>query len=48
MVLWFDADMASEVAAFRFHPSQSIVENDAGSLIVRFRAGASRRCADIS
>ena len=38
VVLPFDARAARDAAAFRFHPSQSIEENEDGSLTVRFEA----------
>ena len=37
--LRFDVDVAPDAKAFQFHPSQTIVENNDGSLTVRFRAG---------
>ena len=39
VVLRFDAGAARDAAAFRFHPSQSVEENEDGSLTVRFEAG---------
>ena len=39
VVLRFDADAAPDAKAFRFHPSQTITENDDGSLTVGFKAG---------
>ena len=39
VVLRFDARAARDAAAFRFHPSQSVEENEDGSLTVRFEAG---------
>ena len=39
VVLQFDASVARDASAFLFHPSQSIEENDDGSLTVRFTAG---------
>ena len=39
VVLRFDAEVAPDVKAFQFHPSQTIVEDSDGSLMVRFRAG---------
>ena len=39
VVLRFDASVARDASAFLFHPSQSIEENDDGSLTVRFTAG---------
>ncbi len=39
-VIWeFDAEVAEDAASFLFHPSQSLLENDDGSLTVKFRAG---------
>ena len=39
-VVWqFDAEVAEDAATFMFHPSQSLLENDDGSLTVGFRAG---------
>ena len=39
VVLRFDAKGARDAAAFRFHPNQSVQENEDGSLTVRFKAG---------
>ena len=39
VVLRFDARAARDASAFRFHPSQSVEENEDGSLTVRFEAG---------
>ena len=39
VVLRFSAEAAPDAAAFLFHPSQEIEENEDGSLSVRFRAG---------
>ena len=39
VVLRFAAAAARDAAAFRFHPGQSVEENDDGSLTVRFTAG---------
>lgn len=39
VTLRFDAEAAPDAKAFRFHPSQTITENDDGSLKVRFKAG---------
>ena len=39
VVLRFDVEVAPDVKAFQFHPSQTIVEDSDGSLMVRFRAG---------
>ena len=39
VVLRFDAGAARDAAVFRFHPSQSVEENEDGSLTVRFEAG---------
>ena len=39
VVLRFDARAARDAAAFRFHPNQSVEENEDGSLTVRFEAG---------
>lgn len=39
-VVWeFDAAVAKDAATFLFHPSQSLLKNDDGSLTVSFRAG---------
>ncbi|MDE0450792.1 MAG: WYL domain-containing protein [Gammaproteobacteria bacterium] len=37
--LRFDADAAPDASSFLFHPSQTLIENNDGSLTVRFRAG---------
>ena len=39
VVLRFNADAAPDAAAFLFHPSQTLVGNEDGSLTVRFTAG---------
>ena len=39
VALRFDADAAPDAKAFQFHPRQTAVENDDGSLTVRFMAG---------
>ena len=39
VVLRFDAGAARDAAIFLFHPSQKLLENNNGSLTVRFRAG---------
>ena len=39
VALQFDAGVAEDAATFLFHPSQSLVTNDDGSLSVSFRAG---------
>ena len=39
VVLRFEARAARDAAAFLFHPSQSVEENEDGSLTVRFEAG---------
>lgn len=39
VVLRFDPGAAADAATFQFHPSQTLVENDDGSLTVQFRAG---------
>ena len=39
VVLRFDPGAAHDAATFLFHPSQTLAENDEGSLTVRFRAG---------
>ena len=39
VVLRFDPGAASDAATFMFHPSQTMTENEDGSLTVRFRAG---------
>ena len=39
VVLRFDTRAARDAAAFRFHPNQSVEENENGSLTVRFEAG---------
>ena len=39
VALRFDARVARDAAAFRFHPRQTVTPNDDGSLTVRFRAG---------
>ena len=39
-VVWqFDAEVAEDAATFLFHPSQSLFENEGGSMTVTFRAG---------
>ena len=37
--LRFDRDAAPDASSFLFHPSQTLAQNDDGSLTVRFRAG---------
>lgn len=39
VALRFDAEVAQDAATFQFHPSQSLVGNEDGSLSVNFRAG---------
>ena len=39
VVLRFDCYSGSDARTFLFHPSQELIENDDGSLMVRFRAG---------
>ena len=39
VVLRFAPEAAAEAAAYRFHPSQTAIRNDDGSLTVRFTAG---------
>ena len=39
VVLRFNTDAAPDAAAFLFHPSQTLIENEDGSLTVQFRAG---------
>ena len=39
VVLRFSPDAAQDAATFLFHPSQTLAENEDGSLTVRFRAG---------
>ena len=39
VVLRFDTDAAPDAAAFLFHPTQTLVGNEDGSLTVRFTAG---------
>ncbi len=39
VVLRFEPGAARDAATFLFHPSQTLVENEDGSLTVRFRAG---------
>ena len=39
VVLRFDARAARDASAFRFHPDQTVEENEDGSLTVRFEAG---------
>ena len=39
VVLRFDPGAARDAATFLFHPSQTLAENEDGSLTVRFRAG---------
>ena len=39
VVLRFDPGAARDAATFLFHPSQTMAENEDGSLMVRFRAG---------
>ena len=39
VVLRFDPGVAADAATFLFHPTQTLIENDDGSLTVQFRAG---------
>ena len=39
VVLRFDSGAARDAANFLFHPTQTLIENDDGSLTVQFRAG---------
>ena len=41
VTLRFEAEVAPDVASFLFHPGQEIMENEDGSLTVRFQAGGS-------
>jgi predicted DNA-binding transcriptional regulator YafY len=45
VVLRFVPEVADEVAAFQFHPTQTITREPDGSTIVRFRAGGLREMA---
>ena len=45
MALRFVPEMADEVAAFQFHPSQTITREPDGSSTVQFRAGGLREMA---
>ncbi len=45
VVLRFSPAVADEVAAFRFHPTQTLTRDSDGSIIVRFRAGGLREMA---
>ena len=45
VVLRFIPEVADEVAAFQFHPTQKITREPDGSTIVRFRAGGLREMA---
>jgi predicted DNA-binding transcriptional regulator YafY len=45
VVLRFAAEVADEVAAFQFHPSQTLTREPDGSITVRFRAGGLREMA---
>lgn len=45
VVLRFSPDVADEVAAFRFHPTQTMTHDPDGSTLVRFRAGGLREMA---
>ena len=42
VVLRFIPEMADEVAAFQFHPTQTMTREPDGSTIVRFRGGGLR------
>jgi len=45
-VVWrFDEEVADDVKAFQFHPTQTIEEEDDGSVLVRFRAGGAMEMA---
>jgi predicted DNA-binding transcriptional regulator YafY len=44
-VLRFIPDVADEVAAFQFHPTQTLTHEPDGSTTVRFRAGGLREMA---
>ena len=41
VTLRFEAEVAPDVVSFLFHPGQEIMENEDGSLTVRFQAGGS-------
>ncbi len=45
VVLRFVPEVADEVAAFQFHPTQTLTREADGSTIVRFRAGGLREMA---
>ncbi len=45
VVLRFAPEVADEVAAFQFHPTQTLTREPDGSTIVRFRAGGLREMA---
>jgi predicted DNA-binding transcriptional regulator YafY len=45
VVLRFTPEVADEIAAFRFHPSQTMTREPDGSTLVRFRAGGLREMA---
>ena len=45
VVLRFSPEVADEVAAFQFHPTQTLTREPDGSTIVRFRAGGLREMA---
>lgn len=45
VVLRFSPEVADEVAAFQFHPTQTITREPDGSTMVRFRAGGLREIA---
>jgi hypothetical protein len=48
-VMWrFSARAASHARRFLFHPSHTVEEERDGSLLVRFKAQATSRCAGIS
>jgi predicted DNA-binding transcriptional regulator YafY len=45
VVLRFSPEVADEVAAFKFHPTQTLAREPDGSTLVRFRAGGLREMA---
>jgi predicted DNA-binding transcriptional regulator YafY len=45
VVLRFSPEVADEVATFQFHPTQTLMREPDGSVIVRFRAGGLREMA---
>ena len=45
VVLRFEPEAADDAARWMFHPTQRVEREPGGSLIVRFRSGASRKCA---